>query len=125
MQELGLLPLDVNQFYTRQGAAGQVRFIDKFLVPAAGRQAFLERVRINREFIKKLPGFVEDAAYERTDEQGSLVFITVAVWAHEQALQKAKEAVQAGYKQEGFNPAAFWEKLGISMDRGVYTIAGH
>lgn len=123
LQELDVLPDDVNVIYARKPQQGQVRFIDKFLVPANAKQEFLERVKINRDFIKKLPGFVEDVAYERTDEQGNLIFITVALWQNEEVMQKAKEAVQAEYKKQGFNPAAMFERLHITMDRGIYKEA--
>jgi|GEM_PF-494485 len=97
-------------------------FIDQFLVPANARQEFIERTTINRQFIKTLPGFIEDAAYERTDEQGNTVFVTVAVWESKEALDKAKEAVQAEYKKQGFNPQAMMERLHITMNRGIYTL---
>jgi len=38
-------------------------FIDKFIVPNKSKQEFLERVRINRNLIKHLNGFVNDNAY--------------------------------------------------------------
>lgn len=123
LQELDVLPDDINAITARKAHKDQIRFIDKFLVPANAKQEFMERVKINRDFIKKLPGFVEDAAYERTDEQGNLIFITIAVWENNEALQKAREAVQAGYKKEGFNPAAMFERLHITMDRGMYKEA--
>ncbi len=98
-------------------------FIDKFLVPEKAKQEFTERVNINRNFIKKLTGFIEDGAYERTDEHGNLIYITIAVWENEDALKKAKEAVQAEYKKQGFNPAEMFERLNITMDRGTYKEA--
>ena len=99
----------------------QVFFIDKILVPAAAKQEFTERMNLNRAFIKQLAGFVKDEVYERRDEQGNFIYITVATWENEEALKKAKDAVQAEYKREGFNPAAFFERLKIVMDRGIYT----
>lgn len=124
LQELGVLPLDINVLYAGKAPKGAVQFIDKFIVPAAAKQEFLERVTINRSFIKTLPGFVEDAAYERADGQGNLVFITVAVWLSEEAVQKAKEAVQAEYKKQGFDMPGMLKRLGIAMERGIYKAAG-
>jgi hypothetical protein len=95
-------------------------FIDKFLVPQNAKQEFIERLNINRNFIKKLPGFIQDAAYERTDEHGNLVLITIAVWENEAVLEKAKEAVQAEYKKQGFNLAEMMGRLHITIDRGIY-----
>ena len=96
-------------------------FIDKFLVPQNAKQEFLERMNINRSFIKTLNGFVEDAAYERTDEDGNLICITIAVWENEDVLKKAKDAVQELYKKQGFNMPEMLERLHITVDRGIYT----
>jgi heme-degrading monooxygenase HmoA len=97
-------------------------FIDRFVVPQTSKQEFVERMDVNRNFIKNLPGFVEDAAYERLDEQGNLIIVTIATWENEDAIRKAKEAVQAEYKKEGFNMQAMLERLKITMmERGVYT----
>ncbi|MVT09903.1 ester cyclase [Chitinophaga tropicalis] len=99
----------------------KVCFIDKFLVPAAAQAAFRERVTINRKFIKQLPGFIKDAAYEYTDNDGNLVFVTVAQWVSRDAFNKAREAVQAEYKKEGFDAAEMFKRLNITADRGLYT----
>jgi len=74
----------------------------------------------NRNFVKTLPGFIEDAAYENTDNDGNLVCITIALWESVEALDKAKEAVQAEYKKQGFDLAEMLKRLNIVTDRGVY-----
>ena len=94
--------------------------IDKFFVPAGSIKEVMERMDYNRNFIKKLPGFVKDEIYEQIDENGNLNCVTIAVWQNEDVINKAKETVQAEYKRIGFNPADFYQKLGIKMDRGVY-----
>lgn len=96
-------------------------FIDKFLVPKQGIDEFRQRTAANRAFIHKLPGFIEDAVYERNDENGDLVVITVAQWQSEEAVNRAKAAVQEYYKQIGFNPPEMIARLKIQMDRGIYT----
>ena len=97
--------------------------IDKFIVPQNAKQEFVERMNINRNFIKDLPGFVEDKVYERVDEQGNLIVVTVAVWKNEEAIKKAKEAVQAEYKKQNFNMPEMLKRLDITIDRGIYTRA--
>lgn len=121
LQELEVLPADVNVLYKKKAYKDQVNFIDKFFVPASAIKEFKERVTINREFIKKLSGFIEDAAYEYTDKDGNLILITVALWQNSDALNNAKEAVQAQYKKEGFDAPAMFKRLGITADRGIYT----
>jgi len=98
-------------------------FIDKFIVPEKSKQEFLERVRINRNFIKHLNGFVNDNAYERIDENGNLIYLTIAVWKNETVLKSAKEAVQAYDKKEGFNISEMFARLNITMERNIYKEA--
>lgn len=95
-------------------------FIDRFIVPQNAKAEFIHRMTINRNFINALPGFIRDEAYERTDEEGNLICITIAVWENETALKNAKELVQAEYRQQGFNMPAMLERLGIRMERGQY-----
>lgn len=120
LQELGVVPADVTVLSKKQNKNG-VSFIDKFFVPATAKQEFNERMNNNRNFIKMLPGFLEDAAYEYTDDKGNMVCITVAHWESIDALNKAREAVQAEYKRQGFDPTEMLKRLNILVDRGVYT----
>lgn len=118
LQTLNVLPADIAPAVKPKAA---VQFIDKFLVPPSAIAAFKKRTDINRHFIKTLPGFIEDAAYEYTDDNGNLICVTVAQWESKEALAKAKEKVQALYKEQGFNPAEMFNRLGIVADRGTYT----
>jgi len=36
-------------------------------------------------------------------------------------MEKAKEAVQAEYKKQGFDMSAMLKRLNITIDRGVYA----
>lgn len=116
---LGVLPADIAAAPVQE----QVQFIDKFLVPAAGIAEFKQRVALNRAFIKTLPGFISDAAYEYFDEQHNLVYVTIAQWENNAAVASAKEQVQAEYKRTGFDMPGMLKRLGITMDRGSYTRA--
>jgi len=96
-------------------------FIDKFIIPAIVEKEFTEQMNYNRNFIKKLDGFIEDTVYKRTSDAGNLVVITVAIWEGTEVLEKAKQAVQAEYKRIGFNPSEFMAKLNITMERDIYN----
>jgi len=96
-------------------------FIDRFIVPQPAKAEFLERMAINRNFIKELPGFIGDEAYERRDDDGSFRYITIAVWTSEEALNRAKALVQAEYQREGFDLRAMLERLGIRIERELYS----
>lgn len=120
LQQMEAVPEEVTKLSNRHAYKERVQFIDKFLVPAASIAAFYERMRINREFIKKIPGFIEDAVYQYTDETGNLICITVAQWTSREALEKAKETMLAEYKRQGIDPVEMFKKLNLVLDRGVY-----
>ena len=98
----------------------EVCFIDKFSVPENSIGEFTQRMNYNRNFIKNLPGFIRDEAYEQKDENGNLTVITIAVWQSPDKVNNAKNAVQAEYKRIGFHPAEFYQRLNITMERGLY-----
>jgi len=124
LQSLGVLPADINAV-ARPRKEDEVNFIDKFFVPVAAKKEFYERMQFNRNLIKTLPGFIEDAAYEYTDDGGNLVCVTIARWKNREALNKAKEAVQSEYKKQGFDLPAMLQRLHIVADRGIYTAVKH
>lgn len=119
LQGLGALPNDLTPL--APPTSTEVSLIDKFFVPADAIAEFHERVLINRKFIKTLPGFITDASYEHSDEQGNLICVTIARWAGREAVAKAKEAVQQEYSKEGFDMPAMLKRLSITIDRGIYT----
>ena len=94
--------------------------IDKFFIPKNCIEEFTQRMNYNRNFIKNLPGFVNDEVYEQADDAGNLTIITVAVWKNQDSLSNAKDAVQVEYKRIGFDPAEFYRRLNIKMERGLY-----
>ena len=96
-------------------------FIDKFLVPVPAIDEFMERMEKNRTMLKTMPGFIHDDAYSYKDKDGNLVCVTIAAWKDHDAIAKAKEAVQAEYKREGFDMPAMLSRLHITIDRGVYS----
>lgn len=95
-------------------------FIDKFFVPGAAVEEFVQRMNYNRKFLRKLEGFVTDSGYKQSDENGNATFVTVAIWESLDAINKAKEAVQTEYKRIGFNMPQFLQKHDIKMERGIY-----
>lgn len=114
-----------SEIESKKSATMKQIFIDTFIVPEKSKQEFLERVHINRNFIKHLNGFIKDDAYERTDENGNLIYMTIAVWQNETVLKKAKESVQTEYKKQGFSMAEMFERLHIVMERNIYKEAGN
>jgi len=95
--------------------------IDKFIVPENAVEEFTQRMNYNRNFIKNISGFVQDAAYKRTDDKGNTVVVTIAIWESEEVIKKAKEAVQTEYAKIGFRPDEMLKRLNITLERGTYT----
>jgi predicted ester cyclase len=120
LQDLEVLPLDLSPLPRKKDHPDQVQFIDRFFVPAAAKEAFLERMKINRDFIKTLPGFIQDEAYVSADAEGNLICITVALWSNIESVKKAKELVQEEYKKQGFDLPGFLSRLKITMERAMY-----
>jgi len=102
-------------------AKDHVFFIDKFVIPAPAIDEFMERMSVNRTFLRTLPGFIRDEAYTYKDDDSNLICVTIAVWKDHAAIANAKQAVQAEYKKEGFDMPAMLSRLHITMDRGVYS----
>lgn len=122
LQQLQVLPQNINSLQQKLNPK-RIIFIDRFTVPAASVNEFKQRVAANRQIIEKLPGSIEDAAYEQKDEQGNLKFVTIAQWASEADLQHAKETVQATYRKEGFDMPAMLRRLNITMERSQFEPA--
>lgn len=121
LQQLGVIPADFISSFDTNARKEQVIFIDRFSVPEKAAEEFITQMNDNRNFIKNLPGFVRDHVYERTDEDGYRIIVTVAVWENEDMLTHAREAVQTEYQRTGFNPQEFMERLDIRMmERGIY-----
>lgn len=94
--------------------------INKFIVPLNVREEFLKGLRMPRNLIKNLPGFIEDTVYEETAAEGDISYITVAVWENAEALDNAKKAASAEFQKQGFNPIESYKRLNIKIDAAVY-----
>lgn len=115
LQAIDVLPVDLTK------RKDKISLIDKFFVPAASKAEFYERMHINRSFLQHLPGLIRQDAYAYTDKDDNLVCVTVAQWESKEAIEKAKSAVQAEYKREGFDMQGMLKRLNITIDRGIYT----
>lgn len=97
--------------------------IDKLSVPARAKEEFIQRMSINRNLLKQIPGFIKDEVFVRTEENGDQVYITVAQWESADQLKQARERVEAEYKKTGFNVQEFCQRLNIKMERAMYQPA--
>jgi hypothetical protein len=113
-------PANISSSANNLAISDTIRFIDKFLVPQNSVGEFAERMRYNRAFLRNLPGFVRDEAYQQTDESGTFIIVTIATWSNPESVANAKNAMMAEYKRIGFDPSAFYQRLNIKMERGLY-----
>jgi heme-degrading monooxygenase HmoA len=77
--------------------------IDKFKVPAAARNEFLDRVRSTHQLLRTQPGFVRDGVYEQTEGPGSFNFVTLVEWENSETLEVAKKTVAAKHLSRGLH----------------------
>ncbi|CAL1519488.1 antibiotic biosynthesis monooxygenase [Chitinophaga sp. MM2321] len=94
--------------------------IDKFIVPSAAKEEFYNQVRVRRAFIKSLPGFIADHAYEQLTTEAQFSFVTVVIWENEEAFINARQAATAAYEKQGFDLAGMLKRLNIQIDRASY-----
>jgi quinol monooxygenase YgiN len=94
--------------------------IDRFKVPKAAQEAFLNRVRLIHEHLRTLPGFVEDRLLTQEVDDDSSHLLTLVVWENEEALQSARQNVASLYAREQFNPQELMARLGVVPDMGIY-----
>lgn len=120
LQQLGVVPMDL-AFLANSAGKEEVGFIDKFFVPQNAMDEFTRQMKINRDFIKNLQGFIEDAVYVQTGEDSHFIVITVARWKNRESVDAARNAVQEEYKRIGFDMPGFLKRLNITFERGLYS----
>jgi len=122
LQEIGILSADLSSLVKKDDEHA-VCLIDKLFIPKRSIEEFNQQLHINRNFIKTLPGFIRYEEFEQKDADGNLNFISVAFWENQNSIDSAKAAAQAEFKRIGFNPADFFPRLNIKLERGVYGVA--
>lgn len=94
--------------------------IDKFIVPAAGRDEFMSRVALIRDMLQAMPGCRQNLVLEQVAGPGAFNVVTFVEWQDAEALENAKAAVAARYKDMDFNPQEFLARLGVTADIANY-----
>jgi heme-degrading monooxygenase HmoA len=100
--------------------SGQIYRIDKFVVPSSACTEFLDQVKRTHEFLRTLPGFVQDYILEQTGGPGAFNVVTIAIWDSAEAIEAARKAVMARHEAVGFNPQEMLARLGIKADLATY-----
>ncbi|QOL80324.1 antibiotic biosynthesis monooxygenase family protein [Pseudooceanicola spongiae] len=94
--------------------------IDKFIVPEAARDRFLDQVAQVHAVLRHCPGCLSEQVVEQCDGPGRFNIVTIAVWESAEAIEAAKRAVLASRGESGIDPASLIAELGITADMAVY-----
>lgn len=95
--------------------------VDKFIVPANGRDEFLERVRATHMLLRQQDGFLRDAILEQHSGPGEFNIVTVVEWSSAAIVDRVAAKVAAMHKQIGFDHHEMMARLGIKADMGNYA----
>lgn len=98
--------------------------VDKFVVPQAAREEFLQRVYETHEVLRRQPGFIRDALLEKVSGSGRFNIVTVAEWESQAAIDAARRAVETARAATGFNAQETMARLGIEPDMANYKHIG-
>jgi len=105
---------------TNQVSATSVFRVDKFAVPAEAMPAFLERLHWVDRVLGKMPGCLQNMVLTQSGATSEYNVTTIVEWEDAEAMAAAKARVQARYAEEGFDPPAFMQGLGVLADMGLY-----
>lgn len=96
--------------------------IDKFHVPEASLDEFLTKVRETHEVLNHLDGILTNDVAQLTDGESNFNVVTAVKWTDRSAHDAAGRLMAERARSSGFDRAAFWERLGVQADLGIYTI---
>lgn len=99
---------------------GTIYRVDKFLVPDAARQEFLQRVQQTHELLRMQSGFVRDAILEQQSGPGLFNFVTMVEWTSAEIIEPVSAAVAKLHADIGFDRQEMMSRLQIKADIGTY-----
>lgn len=103
-------------------ASQSVYRVDKFIVPAEALDEFMARVVMIKDMLEAMPGCRQNLVLEQVGGPGAFNVVTFVEWQDAQALENAKAAVTARYKEMNFNPQEIISRLGVTADIANYGV---
>lgn len=97
--------------------------IDKFVVPADVRPAFIAQMQRIQATLRTLPGCQRTLVLDQTGGTGEFNVLTVVEWANTEAVASAAVFVKKKFADEGFDPVTFTRDAGVRSDQGFYAVA--
>lgn len=101
---------------------GSVFRIDKFVVPIAAEQEFLQRVFDTHRIIGATNGRLQNLVLKQVSGPGRFNYVTAVEWASNEALEQARTIVSERHAEMGLRPQEFLDRLNIVPDIGNYKI---
>ncbi|MGN6820767.1 MAG: antibiotic biosynthesis monooxygenase family protein [Sphingomonas sp.] len=96
--------------------------IDKFVVPDAARQAFIDAVDDTDAVMRAQPGFVRHDLLEQVGGPGEFNFVTVAEWESDAVVPVVAAAIARRHAECRFDRIAFFAQHGIRADIATYRV---
>jgi heme-degrading monooxygenase HmoA len=103
-------------------AASSAKFyrLDRFVVPDAAQEEFLARLHASQQFLRSLPGFLQDFALQQNAGNGMRHYVTLAEWTDAAAVDVARAAIHAWYASTQLDPQELFARLGVTAELGNY-----
>jgi hypothetical protein len=100
--------------------SNHVYFVDRFIFPKKSEIEFKERLNHNRKILLSLPGIIRFDAMEQENQEGNQIIMTIALWKNKNYINRAKTVLQEEIKRINFNPAKFYERLNVKVERNQF-----
>jgi heme-degrading monooxygenase HmoA len=94
--------------------------VDKFAVPADALDAFVAQMKHLQHTLRSLPGCENACVLKQVAGPGRFNVLTWVEWKDPASVAHATAVMQKKFADEGFDPKAFTEKLGVQGDLGLY-----
>lgn len=103
-------------------ASSSVYRVDKFVVPAAAHAEFMARVSRIKQMLDDMPGCRQNLVLEQVSGPGAFNVVTIVEWQNAEAMDNARAAVTARYRDMNFDPQETMARLGIKADMANYGL---
>jgi heme-degrading monooxygenase HmoA len=98
--------------------------VDRFVVPAAARDEFLQNITRVQAVLREQRGLIWDALLENAQGESEFNFVTIAEWESAESIEPAKAAVAASHRAADFDPQEMFRRLDVRMEPGSYRYIG-
>lgn len=99
--------------------------VDKFVVPAASINTFVEKLAETHSFLDDMEGCLQNLILTRENGLPSYSVVTIVEWRDQACFDHAKSLAAERHRANGFDPATMIDALGIHADLGNYRVVEH